>query len=151
MDDARLQRPAMVEPLTSRPTLIHGRRRHRSGMLLITGISLSHPAMDDWLTSDADAHHRSYATLAAAPGTSPDPATVASQNLARSGEGDPRPGREDRALAESDGQPQARATTPSPALTCGRSSAIGLRERRKKGEKRESREEERETKGQRST
>lgn len=91
MDDARLQRPAMDEPLTSRPTLLHGRRRHRSGMLLIPGISLSHPAMDDWLTSDADAHHRSYATLAAAPGTSPDPATVASQNLARSGEGRPSP------------------------------------------------------------
>lgn len=93
--------------------------------------------MDDWLTSDADAHHRSYATLAATPGTSPDPATVASQNLARSGEGDPRPGREDQALAESDGQPQARATTPSPALTCGRSSAIGLREETKKRGKKE--------------
>lgn len=97
--------------------------------------------MDDWLTSDADAHHRSYTTLAAAP--EPDPATVASQNLARSGEGDPRPGREDRALAESNGQPQARATTPSPALTCGRSSAIGLREETKERGKKESREEER--------
>lgn len=37
----------MDEPLTSRPTLLYGRRRHRSGMLLIPGISLSHPAMDD--------------------------------------------------------------------------------------------------------